>query len=165
MSGLPCPPPGDFPKPGMELRSSPLQADSLPTEPPGKSKNTGVGSLYLLQGIFPTQESNQGLLHCSWILYQLSYQGSPFQTYIYIQLHVESDFLYHIYPSPLPSSLKIKSPIQRLMIHHSFSKTSILNRLIPLYVLLLLPFFPGIIWKCNHKAQNCKNSRAPGLLT
>ena len=35
------------------------------------------GSLSLLQGIFPTQESNQGLLHCRWILYQLSYQGSP----------------------------------------------------------------------------------------
>ena len=34
------------------------------------------GSLSLLQWIFPTQESNQGLLHCRWILYQLSYQGS-----------------------------------------------------------------------------------------
>jgi len=33
-----------------------LQADSLPSEPPGKPKNTGVGSLSLLQGIFPTQE-------------------------------------------------------------------------------------------------------------
>ena len=41
----------------------------------GKSKNTGVGSLFLLQGIFPTQELNRGLLHCRWILYQLSYQG------------------------------------------------------------------------------------------
>ena len=37
----------------------------------------GVASLSLLQGIFPTQESNQGLLHCRQILYQLSYQGSP----------------------------------------------------------------------------------------
>ena len=36
-----------------------------------------MGSLFLLQGIFPTQESNQGLLHCRQILYQLSYQGSP----------------------------------------------------------------------------------------
>ena len=33
--------------------------------------------LFLLQGIFPTQESNPGLLHCRWILYQLSYMGSP----------------------------------------------------------------------------------------
>ena len=42
---------------------------------PGQS--TGVGSLSLLLGIFPTQESNQGLLRCRWILYQLSYQRSP----------------------------------------------------------------------------------------
>ena len=55
-----------------------LQADSLPAEPEGKPKNTGVGSLSLLQGIFLTQELNQGLLHCRWILYQLSYQRSPF---------------------------------------------------------------------------------------
>ena len=38
------------------------------TEPPGKAKNTGMGSLALLQGIFPTQESNWGLLHCRWSL-------------------------------------------------------------------------------------------------
>ena len=43
---------------------------------PEKPKNTGVVSLSLLQGIFPTQELNQSLLHCSQILYQLSYQGS-----------------------------------------------------------------------------------------
>ena len=42
----------------------------------GKPKNTGVGSIVFLQQIFPTQESNRGLLHCRWILYQLSYQGS-----------------------------------------------------------------------------------------
>ena len=53
-----------------------LQVDSLPVEPQGKPKNTGVGSLSLLQQIFPTQELNRGLLHCRWILYQLSYQGS-----------------------------------------------------------------------------------------
>ena len=40
-------------------------------------QNTGAGSLSLLQGIFPTQESNGGLLRCRQILYQLSYQGSP----------------------------------------------------------------------------------------
>ena len=38
-----------------------------------------MGSLSLLQGIFPTQELNQGLLHCRRILYQLSYQGSWYQ--------------------------------------------------------------------------------------
>ena len=34
-SGLPCPPPGDLPNPGMEHRSPALQADSLPSEPQG----------------------------------------------------------------------------------------------------------------------------------
>ena len=36
-----------------------------------------MGSLSLLQGIFPTQELNQGLLHCRQILYHLNHQGSP----------------------------------------------------------------------------------------
>ena len=40
-------------------------------------QNTGMGSLSLFQGIFPTQGSNPGLLHCRHILYQLSHQGSP----------------------------------------------------------------------------------------
>ena len=35
-SGLPCPPPGDLPDPGIEPRSPTLQADPLPSEPPGK---------------------------------------------------------------------------------------------------------------------------------
>ena len=40
-------------------------------------QNTGVGSLSLFQGIFPTQGLNPGLPHCRWILYQLSHKGSP----------------------------------------------------------------------------------------
>jgi len=40
-------------------------------------QNTGVGRLSLLQGIFPTQGSDPGLLNCRQILYQMSYQGSP----------------------------------------------------------------------------------------
>ena len=44
------------------------------TEPRGKPKYTGVGSLSLLKGIFLTQELNGGLLYCRWILYQLSYR-------------------------------------------------------------------------------------------
>ena len=62
-SGLPCPPPGDLPNPGTESRSPALQVDSLLSEPPGKPKNSGVGSLSLLQGIFLTWELNLGLLH------------------------------------------------------------------------------------------------------
>ena len=75
-SGLPCSTSEDLPNPGIEPRCPTLQADSLLSEPPGKPNNTGVDSLSLLQGIFPTQESNWGLQHCRWILYQLSYQGS-----------------------------------------------------------------------------------------
>ena len=71
------PPPGNLPNPGIKPRSPALQADSLQTKPPGKPKNTGVGSLSLLQGVFPTQESNRGLLHCGQILYQLTYEGIP----------------------------------------------------------------------------------------
>ena len=46
-----------------------------PWNSPGQ--NTGVDSLSLLQGIFPTQGSNPDLPHCRQILYQLSHKGSP----------------------------------------------------------------------------------------
>ena len=64
------------------VMSDSLQPHGLysPFNSPGQ--NTEVGSLSLLQGIFPTQGSNQGLLHCRWILYQLSYQGSPLYSLI-----------------------------------------------------------------------------------
>ena len=83
-SGLPCPPPGDLPDPGIEpasLTSSRLASRFFttrhhsPWNSPGQ--NTGVGSLSLPQGIFLTQGLNPGLLHCRQILYQLSHQGSP----------------------------------------------------------------------------------------
>ena len=76
-SGLPCPLPGDLPNPGIKPRPPALQADSLPSEPPGKLKNTGVGSPSIFQGIFPAQGSNPSLPNCRRILYWLSYQGSP----------------------------------------------------------------------------------------
>ena len=66
----------------LESESHSVMSDSLrpqglysPWNSPGQ--NTGVGSLCLLQGIFPTQGSNPGLLHCRWIFYQLSPKGSP----------------------------------------------------------------------------------------
>ena len=74
-SGLPSSPSGDLPNPGIKPRSPSLQADSLPAYPQGKPKNTGVYSLFLLQQIFLTQESNRGLLYYRWIFYQLNYQG------------------------------------------------------------------------------------------
>ena len=72
--GLPCPPPEDLPNPGIESRSPALQADSLPSNLPGKPMNTRVHSLSLLQAIFPTQKSNRGPVYCGWILNQLSYR-------------------------------------------------------------------------------------------
>ena len=65
-----------------ESESRSVVSDSLqphglysPWNSPGQ--NTEVGTLSLLQGIFPTQGSNSGLLHCRRILLQLSHKGSP----------------------------------------------------------------------------------------
>ena len=52
-----------------------------PWSSPGQ--NTGVGSLSLLQGIFPTQGSNPGLPHCRQILHLLSHKGSPWPSWVY----------------------------------------------------------------------------------
>ena len=63
-----------------ESESCSVMSDSLvtPYSPLNSPcKNTGTGSLPLLQGIFPTQGSNPDLLHCRRILYQLSHKGSP----------------------------------------------------------------------------------------
>ena len=104
-TGLPWPPPGNLPDTGIEPTSlvSPAFASGFFTtattgeayeseshsvvsdplwpyglySPWNSGQNTGVGSLSLLQVIFPTQESHPGLQHCKWILYQLSHKGSP----------------------------------------------------------------------------------------
>ena len=72
----------DISKCTTESESRSVMSDSLP--PHGLyspwnflGQNTGVGSLSLLQGIFPTQGLNSGFPHCRWILYQLSHKGSP----------------------------------------------------------------------------------------
>ena len=59
----------------LKMKVKVTQSCSTPWSSP--SQNIGVGSRSLLQGIFPTQGSNPGLLHCRWILYQLSHEGSP----------------------------------------------------------------------------------------
>ena len=69
-----------LPNPGINPGLPCCRQILLPFGPPGKPKNTGVGSLSLLQGNFLTQELNRGLLHCRWILQQLSYPGSPYST-------------------------------------------------------------------------------------
>ena len=70
----------------LVAQSCPTLCDPMDCSPPGSSilyphgfssKNIGVGCHALLQGIFPTQGSNPGLLHCREILYHLSHQRSP----------------------------------------------------------------------------------------
>ena len=104
------PSPGDLPRPGIKPRSPTLQVNSLPTEPQGKPKNTGVGSLSLLQWIFPTQELDGGLLHCRQLLYQMSYLGSQYANYLLLNILIYE-------PSPfLPTLLKIFPKKLRLKI-------------------------------------------------
>ena len=59
-SGQPFPSPGDIPNPGIKPRSPTLQEDSLPAEPQGKPKKTGVSIPSLFQRIFPTQGIEPG---------------------------------------------------------------------------------------------------------
>ena len=72
----------------LATQSCPTLCDPMDCSPPGSSvhgdspgKNTGVGCRVLLQGIFPTQGLNLGLLHCRWILCQLSYRESSYFPY------------------------------------------------------------------------------------
>ena len=102
---------GDIPNPGIKPRSPALQADSLPAEPSGNPKNTGVGSLSLLQGIFPTQESNPGPSHCRQIFTDC-HEGSPDTTIdawniyfnLFIVTFIGQDFFY-------PTGLEIGWPM------------------------------------------------------
>ena len=63
-----------------------------PARLPCPGKNTEVGCHALLQGIFPTQESNLGLLHCRWILYWLNHQGSRSMPWKWIKILLSSSF-------------------------------------------------------------------------
>ena len=65
-----------------------------PWKSPGQ--NTEVGSLYLLQGIFPTQGSNPDLLHYRRILYQLSHQGSPLYTIGHIIMEARNSTVFNL---------------------------------------------------------------------
>ena len=67
-SGVPCPPPGDLPNPGIEVRSPALHVDSLPSEPPGKPQRACCLPTRELQspkwqtGIFTTIETRMASL-------------------------------------------------------------------------------------------------------
>ena len=146
-SGQPFPSPGDLANPGIESRSPAVQADSLPAEPQGKPRNTGGGSLSLLQRVFPTEESNQGLLHCKRILYQLSYQGSlPLNLSIVYFFLLNLVHLYMLFP--LKEWLLLAPPYSSVLMqncHVSFKFWLLLH---PLWTL----FLPGRVW--FHKFWN-----------
>ena len=74
-----------------------------PWNSPGQ--NTAMGSLSLLQGIFPTQGSNPGLPHCRQILYQLSHRGGSKQMLLLLSRSVVSNSVRPIEGSPLSSSV------------------------------------------------------------
>ena len=84
--------------------SNSLQPHGLysPWNSPGQ--NIGVGSLSLLQGIFPNQGSNLGLQHCRWIPYQLSHKGSPIK---------------------LKSSCTIKETVSKVKLHMVIAATKL----------------------------------------
>ena len=96
-----------------------VQATRLlcPWNSPGK--NTGVGSHSFFQEIFPTQDSNPGLLHCRQILYRLSHQES---------LVFVTNLLYILAPpSPLQSSpLELWHAVPRLEVLRKFAEQNII---------------------------------------
>ena len=84
-----------------------------PWNSPGQ--NTGVASLSLLLGIFPTQGWNPGLPHCRQILYHLSHQGSPLP-------HQPSNFQTSTSPPFLsPSPTSFPSPLPPLSFHEEWN--------------------------------------------
>ena len=104
-----------------------------PWNSPGQ--NTGVGSLSLLQGIFPSQGSNPGLPHCRQILYQLSHKGSPNLdlrggTRIWTgDLLICNQMLYHWAILPTGIYLKRVSVATHLAVSSRINKESISKRL------------------------------------
>ena len=91
------------------------------------AQNTGVGSLSLLQEIFPTQKSNQGLLRCRWILYQLR----DAKWFFYLLRRVESGGKFGLVLAQ--SVLRLTSPLGFTLIPPStLSRMLILQDLSPL---------------------------------
>ena len=82
-SGYSFPSPEDLPNPGIEPRFPALQVDSLLSEPPGKPKNTGVGSQSLFQGNFLTQEIKPGSPELKVDSLPAELPGKPYEVLIY----------------------------------------------------------------------------------
>ena len=120
------------------------------------SKNTGVGCHALLQRIFPTQALNPGLLHCRWIFYRLSHQGSPVshislvQSLSRVQLLVTPWTAAHQASQSITSSRSIPKPMSTESVMPS-------NHLILCHPLLLLPsILPSIRVFSNESALHIR---------
>ena len=123
--------------------SNSLQTHRLhsPWNSPGQSM--GVGSLSLLQGIFPTQGSNPGLPHCRRILYQLIHKGSPLKTWV-ISKNISQTFSSSLsqchrseetpslHPVPLESIHIEKSALGRQEMSHTPSESFCQEASLPL---------------------------------
>ena len=83
-------------------------------EPQGKPKNTAVGSLSLIQWIFPTQGSNWGLLHCRQILYQLRHQGIPRRSSLFIYFFTIQGFFRVLFKKGFFCITSITQPLKRI---------------------------------------------------
>ena len=83
-------------QPRGRAQDSCISGGFSPSEPPGKPRNTGIGSLSLLQGICPTQKSHPGVLHCRLMVYPLRFPIWPYANMGWWQ-HV-SDWLH---PGPI----------------------------------------------------------------
>ena len=103
----------------LVIESCPSPCDPMDCSPPGSSvhgdspgKNTGAGCHARLQEIFPTQGSNQGLLHCRWIFYHLSHQGNPIITIRNYFMPLNATFVcLHLFSSlSYASSSNLSSP-------------------------------------------------------
>ena len=150
--------------------------DSLPPEPPRKPKNTGVGSLSLLQGTFLTQELNWCLLPCREILYQLSHQRSPRPCSLSI-LHKVVCICYYQNPnlSPFPSLPSLSwTQLSNFTFFLSFPPPLVTINLFPMFLLshpwwYLLKhrifyflwssiYFPLVAWAISKKSVTNKRS-------
>ena len=122
-------------------RSRSVVSDSLrPWDFPGK--NTGVGYHFLLQGIFPTQGSNPGLLHCRQTLYRLSHMGSPIDWEALIQSVSQSvQLLSHVRLFATPWIAACQASLSITISRGSLKLMSIKSVMPSSYLILCRPLF------------------------
>ena len=86
-------------------------------------KDTGMGCRFFLQGIFPNQGLNLGLLHCRQILYRLSYKGSLFGILLVVKLYTLSHKMYNRdNPFPNDHQLCTLNTLSHFILHNNSVK-------------------------------------------